>query len=324
LQNNSKSRLTKVSLLAAFCAVFYAPLAPAADLRLGIIGTDTSHVIAFTRLLNEASAAQHVPGARVVAAFKGGGSKDLADSYQRVDKFAEELRTKWNVEMVSDIPSLCQKVDGVMIESVDGRQHLEQVKQALASGKPLWIDKPLASSLADAREILRLAKNVGVPWFSASSLRYGKDVDSLKFPDATGAVAWGAGPLGRDQLDLAYYAIHVVELLYAVLGPGCEEVARTHTDAADVIVGKWRGGRIGEVRALRPDSDYGALIFRAGGKTAVSPNIDDSYRPLVMEIVKFFQTKQPPVPNEETLEVIEFMAAAQRSMTLGGASVKLR
>jgi predicted dehydrogenase len=182
LQNSLKVRLTKRFTLPALCAVFYAPLALAADLRLGIIGTDTSHVIAFTKLLNEDSSAQHVPGARVVAAFKG-GSKDLADSYQRVDKFAEELRTKWNVELVPDIPSLCRKVDGVMIESVDGRQHLEQVKQALASGKPLWIDKPLASSLEDAREILRLAKDAGVPWFSASALRYGKDVDALKLPD---------------------------------------------------------------------------------------------------------------------------------------------
>ena len=142
MQNNSASRMTTLFTLPTLCAVFLAPLAAAANLRLGIIGTDTSHVIAFTKLLNEESSAQHVPGARVVAAFKG-GSKDLADSYQRVDKFAEELRTKWNVELVPDIPSLCRKVDGVMIESVDGRQHLEQVKQALASGKSLWIDKPI-------------------------------------------------------------------------------------------------------------------------------------------------------------------------------------
>ena len=147
-----------------------------ADLRLGIIGTDTSHVTAFTRLLNDESSPQHIAGARVVAAFKG-GSKELPDSYNRVDKFAEELKTRWNVEFAPDIPTLCQKVDGVMIESVDGRQHLEQVKQALASGKPLWIDKPLAASLEDAREIARLAKQAGVPWFSASSLRYGKDVE---------------------------------------------------------------------------------------------------------------------------------------------------
>jgi len=309
--------VSKLLALVAVCAA----AVTAADLRLGIIGTDTSHVTAFTKILNDSSSPQHVPGARVVAAFKG-GSKDLPDSYKRVDKFAEELRSKWNVEFVPDIPSLCAKVDGVMIESVDGRQHLEQVKQAVASGKPIWIDKPLASSLEDAREIERAAKG-RAPWFSTSALRYGKDVDAVKFPDTTGVIAWGAGPLGGEQLDLTYYAIHVVELLYAILGPGCEEVTRTHTNGSDVIVGKWRGGKTGEVRAIRPDIDYGALVFRDGGKVAISPKIDDSYGPLVGEIVKFFQTKQPPVPNEETLEVMEFMDAARRSLALGGAPVKL-
>jgi len=307
----------KLLVLTAVCAIS----AVAADLRLGIIGTDTSHATEFTKILNDSSSPDHVPGARVVVAFKG-GSRDLPDSYKRVDKFAQELRTKWNVEFVPDIPSLCAKVDGLMLESVDGRQHLEQVKQAVACGKPIWIDKPLASSLEDARGIERAARG-RAPWFSASALRYGKDVDAMKFPDTTGVVAWGAGPLGGDQLDLTYYAIHVVELLYAILGPGCEEVTRTHTDGADVIVGKWKGGKTGEVRAIRPDIDYGALVFRSGGKIATSPAVDDSYRPLVVEIVKFLQTKQPPVPNEETLEVMEFMNAAQRSLSLGGAPVKL-
>jgi hypothetical protein len=308
----------KMLVLLALCAL----AATAADLRLGIIGTDTSHVTAFTKLLNDGSSPQHVTGARVVAAFKG-GSKDLPDSYKRVDKFAEELRTKWGVEIVPEIPALCAKVDGLMLESVDGRQHLEQFKQAVACGKPVWIDKPLASSLEDAQEIERVAKG-RAPWFSASALRYGKDVDAVKFPDTAGVVAWGAGPLGGEQLDLTYYAIHVVELLYALLGPGCQEVTRTHTDASDVIVGKWKGGRTGEVRAIRPDIDYGVLVFRDGGKVAISPKIDDSYRPLVAEIVKFFETKRPPVPNEESLEVMEFMHAAQRSLSLGGAPVKLR
>lgn len=293
----------------------------AADLRLGIVGTDTSHATAFTKILNDSSSPEHVSGARVVAAFKG-GSKDLPDSYKRVDKFAEELRTRWKVEFVPDIRSLCAKVDGVMIESVDGRQHLDQVKQAAACGKPIWIDKPLASSLEDAREIARAAKG-RAPWFSGSALRYGKDLDALKFADTTGAVAWGAGPLGKEQLDLTYYAIHVVELLYSILGPGCEEVTRTHTDATDVIVGKWKGGKTGEVRAVRPDLDYGALVFREGGKIAISPKIDDSYRPLVAEIVRFFETRQPPVPNEESLEVMEFMDAAQRSLAQGGAPVRI-
>jgi hypothetical protein len=295
----------------------------AADLRLGIIGTDTSHVIEFTKMLNDSNSPDHVPRARVVAAFKG-GSSEMPESYKRVDRFANELRTRWNIEFVSDIASLCPKVDGIMLESVDGRQHLEQVKQAVACGKPLWIDKPLAASLADAREIQRVTREAGVPWFSASSLRFSQIATSVKVPKLSGAIAWGAGPLGPGDLDLAWYAIHTIELLYAVMGTGCEEVTRIHTDASDVIIGKWRGGRIGEVHALRPDRDYGALAFQENGFVTSPPKAEDNYRPLVVEIVRFFETKKPPVPNQETLETIEFMDAASRSMKANGAPVRLR
>lgn len=309
----------KVAVLGAFLALAAWP----ADLRLGIIGTDTSHATEFTKMLNDASSPNHVAGARVVAAFKG-GSKEEPDSYRRVDKFAEELKTKYQIEFVPDIAGLCAKVDGIMLESVDGRQHRDQVKQAVACGKPIWIDKPLASSLEDALEIAGMAKKAGVPWYTASSLRYGKEVDSMKFPDTESAITWGAGPLGTFQLDLTYYAIHGIEMLYAIMGPGCEEVTRTHTDEADIIVGKWKGGRTGEARALRHDNNYGIMVFRAGGKTEMAPKASSGYRPLVEQIVKFFETKQAPVSNEESLEVMQFMDAAQRSMKQGGAPVKLQ
>ena len=146
----------------------------AADLRVGIIGTDTSHVPAFTQMLNDdPSAADHIPGARVVAAFKG-GSPDVANSSNRVDGFADQVRTKWGVEIVPDIPSLLAKVDVVLLSSLDGRVHLEQARQVIAAHKPVFIDKPLASTYQDALEIARLAKAAGVPWFSSSSLRFGE------------------------------------------------------------------------------------------------------------------------------------------------------
>src|SRR4051812_4790125 len=138
-----------------------------ADLRVGIIGTDISHVIHFTRILNNAGDPDHIPGAKVVAAYKG-GSPDIVSSRTRVDNYAEELSTKYGVEIVPSIPALCTKVDAILLESGDGRIHLEQAKPVIQAHKPLFIDKPLASTLADAREIARLAKAAGVPWFSSS------------------------------------------------------------------------------------------------------------------------------------------------------------
>ena len=159
------------SVKATLALFAFALGAPAADIRIGVIGTDTSHVPAFAKLLNgDAAAPDHIGGARVVAAYKG-GSKDIPDSIGRVDQFAEDLRAKYGVEIVSDIATLLSKVDAVLVSSLDGRVHLAQARPVIAAHKPLFIDKPLAATLEDAREIARLAREAGVPWFSSSSLR---------------------------------------------------------------------------------------------------------------------------------------------------------
>jgi len=298
--------------------------AAAATLRLGIIGTDTSHVTAFTQILNDELSPEHVPGGQVVAAYKG-GSPDIEESASRVDKYADELRTKWNVRIYDSIPELCRNVDAVLLESIDGRTHLKQAREVFASHKPVFIDKPLAATLRDAREIARLAAAAGVPWFSSSSLRFGEIASSMKFADATGVGTWGPGPLEpHHQLDLAWYAIHPIELLYTLMGPGCEEVSRTSSADADVMVGRWKGGRIGTVRAIRPYSDYGAIVFRPKRIMESPSGPAGSYRPLVVAIMKFFATGQPPVANSETLEIFAFMDAAQRSKDEGGRPMRLR
>lgn len=296
-----------------------------ADLRLGIIGTDTSHVTAFTKILNDPASPDHVPGARIVAAYKG-GSPDLDESRTRIDRFTKELRDKWQIKIVDTIPDLLQQVDAVLITSVDGRVHLAQARAAIAAHKPIFIDKPLASTLEDAREISRLAKEAGVPWFSASSLRFSA-IAKLRTPDLAGAITWGPGPLEEHHhLDLAWYAIHPIEMLYTLMGPGCEEVTRTSTPDADVIAARWKDGRIGTVRAMRPYADYGAIAFRKnpkGQSSEVATKVDSGYAPLVREIVQFFQTGHPPVANDETLEIFAFLDAAQRSKESGGKPIRI-
>ncbi len=318
---NARVRLLSFLFVAAACSF-------AADLRLGIIGTDTSHVPAFTKMLNgDPAEPGHIAGARVVAAVKG-GSPDIEESARRVDQYAEEIRTKYGVEIVPDIAALLPKVDAVLIESVDGRPHLAEARPAIAAHKPVFIDKPLAATLEDAREIARLAKAAGVPWFSASSLRFGAiGTEGAKLTGITGVSTWGPGPLEpHHALDLTWYAIHPIEVLYTLMGPGCETVTRVSAPDADAIVGQWKDGRIGTVRAIRPYSDYGAVVTRGREVTVLHPKAGEAadYHPLVAEIVKFFETGKPPVPNDVTLEMFAFMDAAQRSKQQGGVPVRLR
>jgi hypothetical protein len=308
----------KPSSLFLLCAIAVS----AADLRLGIIGTDTSHVIAFTKVLNDPSAPDHVPGAKVVAAFKG-GSPDIESSANRVEGFAKDLAEKYKVEFVPSIDGLCGKVDAILLESVDGRKHLEQAKAAFKCGKPVFIDKPLASTYPDALAIANAAKAAGVKWFSSSSLRWADQMTTMKSPANRSVTVWGPGPVDKSHyLDLSWYAIHPLEMLYALMGPGCVEVTRIASDN-DVVVGKWSDGRLGTVQVLRPYGDYGAVAF-AEKKVVESGKIKVSYVPMLREIVKFFQTGVPPVGNDVTLEMFAFMDAAQKSKEQGGKPVKIK
>lgn len=304
----------------ALCAVAVS----AADLRLGIVGTDTSHAVAFTSLLNDPAHKDHVAGARVVAAIKG-GSPDLPESANRVEKYAAELQSKWGVEIVPNIRSLCPKVDAVLLESVDGRPHLAQAREIFECGKPVFIDKPLASTLEDARAIALLGKQKGVKWFSASALRFSEGLSRLRITGMNGAATWGPGPLEEHhQVDMTWYGIHAVELLYALLGQGCEEVSRFSSADADVVTGKWKDGRLGTVRLIRPYSKFGAVTFSPKEVMESDKELYTGYKGLLQEIVKFVQTGQPPVAESETLEMFSFMEAAQRSKNAGGQPARLR
>src|SRR5262245_9496876 len=298
------------------------------EIKVGMIGLDTSHVTAFTKLLNDKSDPHHVSGARVVAAFKG-GSPDVESSRTRVDRFTTELKDKWGVEIVGSIEELRKKVDAVLLESVDGRPHLSQVRPVFAAKKRVFIDKPFAASYADAREIVRLSRESGTPFFSSSSLRFANDLQAMKRDEKLGAMlgafTYGPAPTEPHHPDLFWYGIHAVEMLYTLMGSGCESVTRVRTDGADVVVGKWKDGRVGTMRGIRDGKqDYGAVAFGAKANLATPIPMKSDYRDLLVEIVKFFQTGAPPVPPDETLEMMAFMEAADLSKAKGGAPVMVK
>lgn len=126
----------------------------------------------------------------------------MEESRSQVDQYAAQLRNKYGIRFVERIVDMCNAVDGILLESIDGRTHLAQAKEAVQCGKPLFIDKPLASTWSDAKAIDQAARAALVPWFSASSLRF-SEIQSLKGEPVKGAIVWGPGPLEEHhQLDL--------------------------------------------------------------------------------------------------------------------------
>lgn len=294
--------------------------ASAQNIRAGIIGLDTSHVLAFSKTLNETPQKPEVMGCRMVAAYPK-GSPDIESSVARVPEYTEKVKAL-GVEIVPTIDALLDKVDVVFIETNDGRPHLEQLLPCLEAHKPVYIDKPIAGSLSDAIKIFDAAKKAGVPIFSSSSLRFGKNTQTVR-AGAVGKVAsaetFSPASLEKTHPDLFWYGIHGVESLFTVMGTGCQSVKRSQTSDGKIeVTGTWSGGRKG---VFRENKGHGGKAVGEKGEVEVGKY--DGYDPLLFAIVQFFRNGIAPVSPEETLEIYAFMEAADESKRRGGAEVTL-
>jgi WD40 repeat protein/predicted dehydrogenase len=300
-----------------------AQVRPAGPIRVGMIGLDTSHCGAFAKALNDPHAAPDVAGFRVVAACPR-GSADIKSSTERIPEYTRDFE-KMGIEIVGSIDELLKKVDVVLLETNDGRPHLEQAIAAMKSGKRLFIDKPIAGSLADAVAIFDASRKYQVPLFCSSSLRFAKATQAArdgKIGKILSCETTSPCHLEATHPDLYWYGIHGVESLFTVIGTGCKSVRRTvSTPTEDVVVGTWQDGRTGTFRGTRPNGGYSGMAHGTTGTLKVGQY--EGYRPLVVAIVKFFKTGVPPVSAEETLEVYAFMSAADESKRRHGAEVTL-
>jgi predicted dehydrogenase len=291
--------------------------------RVGIIGLDTSHAIAFTKALNDPAPAPVFDGYKVVAAYPR-GSIDIKSSADRIPGYIDEVR-KSGVEIVNSIEELLQKVDVVLLETNDGRLHLEQALKVFRAGKRVFIDKPVAASLTDAISIYKAASHYNVPVFSSSSLRYisgVKEIAEGKIGRVTGADTYSPATIEKTHPDLFWYGVHGVETLFTIMGTGCKTVARSYTENTDVVVGVWEDNRIGTFRGTRSGKGgYGGTVFGEKGISVLGEY--EGYNSLLVKIIGFFNSGVPPVSDKETLEIFAFMEAAEESKLKGGELINL-
>jgi len=310
--------------LTANVSGIYKQAEPDRGKRIGMIGLDTGHCVAFTKSLNDPNAGDTYGGYRVVAAVPEG--TDLVEAWKnRIPEFTAEVKSH-GVEIVNSIPELLQKVDVVIITCIDGNKHLEQALPVLKAGKRLFIDKPFAASLSDAYAIVEAAKHYRVPMFSASSLRYMNGPNEPLIPeevgDVIGAEAYSPAYIEEHHPDLFWYGVHGVEILFTIMGTGCKQVSRSHTEGTDVVTGIWEDMRIGVYRGIREGKGgYGGTVYGEKGIAVLGKY--QGYNPLLEKVAEFFSTGIVPVSADETLEIFAFMQAAEESKNKGGIPVDM-
>lgn len=300
--------------------------------RIGIIGLDTSHSVRFSEELNKKGTDDYFVNKYEVVAAYPYGTKTIPSATKRIEGYVKDVQ-KYGVEVVNSIDELLKKVDCVFVETNDGRLHLEQAAQVFKAGKKCYIDKPLGSTLAESMAIYKLADKYNRPVFSSSALRFSTvnaDVRAGKYGVVKGADCYSPhhpesalddkGNLTHP--DFGYYGIHGVEILYTVMGMGCEYVNRVHSDQGDIVSGVWKDGRLGTFRALtKTPSLYGGTVFLENKQIPAGGYM--GYKVLLDAILQFFETDVAPVSKEETLEMFAFMEASNLSLQKGGKNIRL-
>ena len=293
-------------------------------IRIGIVGLSV-HSEAYTAILNSENGEGDFEDVKVVALYEPPVNPDVKFSARQIEKFGKTIRQN-GVVNVDSMDSLLQATDAVMVLSNDGRPHLHETLPALKAKKPVYIDKPLADTFEGVQAIFKASKDWNTPVFSCSPLRFGEgfqtDVRNGKIGTVVGGETYGPAPLQAAHVDLFWDGIHGVELLYAIMGGGCHSVQQLRSGDEDVVVGTWNDGRTGIFRGIRKGkAGFGG---RAYGSDDMAQMVKfGGYKPLVVEIVKFFKTGISPVKDEETIEIYAFMEAAHRSKILQCRTIEI-
>ena len=326
LNKIDRSNFIRQSLFLGAGSVLPRAIFEGRELVAGIVGL-SPHSMAFSQFLNDEKKSGDLDGLRIAALFHPPGNPDVEFSDEQLKEYATAVRAA-GVVIVNSMDELLSNVDVVLIETNDGRPHLEQIEPILKAKKPVFLDKPVGQDLPTVIKIFEAAEAYGVPIFSSSSLRFkanAQEIDQgMSDKKVMGADVFSPAPLQPAHTDLFWYGIHGVEMLYTVMGPGCKEVWQVkHSEDEDIVCGAWYDGRIGTFRGTRYGKyDYGGSVFTDKGVIALGGF--EGYRPLVVKIVEFFRTNRSPVPVEETLEIYAFMTAAQMSKESSGRKISLQ
>lgn len=317
------------------------PLSAAEPVRVGVLGLDNYQAVAFTQLFNTPQEAAELQGVRVVVAWPGTVSEEIPESVMRLPEWTKAME-QYQVAIVDSVEACLARCDAVLVMPLDGRKHRALAEAALKAGKPTYIGRPLAHDFTDAVAILQLSAERKVPCWTSSQHRFSPGFIGMRnHPEVgqvLGADVYGGCPFVPHHADLYWHALHGIETLYTIMGPGCESVRCTSTPVAEVVTGTWKDGRVGTFRGLKTGAvKYSATVFGDKGVSisgiyghgvpvnGVAPTTDKymGYEGIARELGQFFKGGAAPVSHAETLEILAFMEAAHESKRTGGAEVKL-
>lgn len=292
------------------------------EIKVALIGLDTSHSIEFTRRMQapDCPEDQRVQGMEAITCLRFETPFQDKDG---LDKRQAQLE-EWGVKVTEDFDEAIDGCDAIMLEINDPAYHLEYFKKVADLKRPIFLDKPLADTIENGREIARIAREKNLRVFSSSSLRYIPNLDQAlaEVPEPMYAAMYGPVGVAPSGSSIVWYGVHAFEMLERVMGIGAKSVFARTDEAGVVAVVDYPEARRGMVELTTGVYAYGGLVR---DKKKAFPFVADTKRLYTVElehVVEFFRGAPASASMEDALEVMAMLDAAEESSQTG-KTVKL-
>ncbi|WP_089885803.1 Gfo/Idh/MocA family protein [Kriegella aquimaris] len=279
---------------------------------IGIIGAENSHSIHFGKMFN------------VDKAFPGFEVKYI---WGEKDEFAQVTKEKGAIPIiVKDQKDMMGKIDALIVDHRRGDMHLAAATPFVKAGIPTFIDKPFCFSSKEAKEFLKMARDVGTPVTSYSSIAHSyatedmrKQVDEIK--DINQVTCYGKADLNSIYGGFYFYGVHMVEpLIYLfdekVVSARINKNEKDNLNSSASLV--FENGMMATLIITSKKYGWQTFIETDEGIVELKPRVekvdpDKTY----IDMVKMFETGVEPRSHESIVHGIAVLEALYNSSNSG-------
>ena len=241
---------------------------------------------------------------------------EVAYAWGQIDKpdglTSRQWGEKYGVQVLDSMEEVIEKSDVLVVLSPDHpEKHVELCRLPLASGKPTYIDKTFAPTLAEAKQIFAMAENGNTPCYSSSALYYAAEYAAPRRKSVSMIDSWGPG-------EFAQYSVHQLEPIVSIIPDAPVRVMSIGTPEFPAVLVEFAGGQRAKAAVWRTNGNFCMNIGYQDGSGEHIEVSSDFWEDCTKAMAAFFRDPVPAVPHENTLRVISIIEAGQRAMQREG------
>ena len=275
-------------------------------IRIGIIGAENSHTRGFGKLFN---IDKKFPGVEVLYVWG------------ETEEFARDAVERGGIpNMVKDPEEMLGKIDALIVDHRHGKYHLEAATPFVKEGIPTFIDKPFCYRVSEGVEFLKMARELGTPVTSYSSIAHTDSTLDMKkqlesMGEVTHVVTYGRADLDSKYGGIFYYGVHTVQPLMYLFGEDISKVRITQNGENATASLAFENGLLATIIFKRIHYGWGTYVETKEGTIKLESRVEEADPPKhYADMVEMFRTGKEPRSHQSIINCVAVLEALEKSV----------